>query len=84
MAHALQAYFKKPHTIIAIVIAIAFQLIFSAIWMTAYDGVTERVNNFRIALVNQDKTTGTMIEKQLVGKLPFKVYPWIKKRHKDS
>jgi len=73
MAHALQAYFKKPQTIIAIVIAIAFQLIFSAIWMTAYDGVTERVDNFQIALVNQDKTTGVMIEKQLVGKLPFKV-----------
>ena len=73
MVNALQAYFKKSQTIIAIVIAIAFQLIFSAIWMTAYDGVTERVDNFQIALVNQDKTTGVMIEKQLVGKLPFKV-----------
>lgn len=73
MGNALRAYFKKPQTIIGLVIAVVFQLVFCAIWMTAYDGVTERASNFRIALINQDQTMGTIIEKQLAGQLPFKV-----------
>lgn len=41
--------------------------------MTAYDGVTDRVNQLKVGLVNEDNQMGTDIEKSLKENLPFKV-----------
>ena len=49
-------------TFIGIATAFAFLLIFF-VWMTAYDGVTDRVNQLKIGLVNEDNQMGTDIEK---------------------
>lgn len=71
MKKALQTFMKRPTTWVGIITAIMFQVIFSVIWMTGYDGVTDRVDQLRIAVVNEDQQMGQQISKQLVEKLPF-------------
>ncbi|WP_438349415.1 YhgE/Pip domain-containing protein [Paenibacillus sp. FA6] len=71
MKKAILAYVKKPQTILAIVVALMAQLIFCAFWMTAYDGVLERTNHLKVAIVNEDGEFGQTIVQQLQGKLPF-------------
>lgn len=73
MFEALRLYMKKPTTVIGIVTAMMFQVIFSIIWMTGYDGVTENVKNLQIAVVNQDQGAGAKLTEQLKGSLPFGV-----------
>jgi YhgE/Pip-like protein len=69
----LKDFFKHRETFIGIATAFAFLLIFFCIWMTAYDGVTDRVNQLKVGLVNEDKQMGTIIEKSLKKNLPFEV-----------
>lgn len=70
---ALKHYFKIPETLAGMIIAVAFQLIFFTIWMTAYNGVNERLENLKVAIVNQDKGTGPSIATKLKENLPFTV-----------
>lgn len=69
----LKQFLKMPGTYIGIVVALAFQLIFFCIWLTAYDGVNERANEMKIAIVNQDANMGSKIGEELKGNLPFQV-----------
>ncbi|MBY7128762.1 hypothetical protein COL24_18430 [Bacillus toyonensis] len=69
----LKNFFKFPPTFIGIATAFAFLLIFFCVWMTAYDGVTDRINKLKIGLVNEDNEIGANIEKNLKENLPFKV-----------
>ncbi|WP_284644192.1 YhgE/Pip domain-containing protein [Paenibacillus silviterrae] len=71
MLSALQAYFKKPTTVIGIVTAMMFQVIFSLVWMTGYDGVTDNAKNLKIAVVNEDKGMGPKVVDNLKSALPF-------------
>ncbi|AWB43194.1 ABC transporter [Paenibacillus sp. CAA11] len=71
MFSALKALLRKPPTIIGISVALAFQLIFSLVWMTAYDGMNERTDKLTVAIVNEDGEAGKAIGEQLAGKLPF-------------
>ncbi|MDP4096036.1 DUF3533 domain-containing protein [Paenibacillus sp. P96] len=73
MLTALKLYFSKPMTIIGIITALMFQVIFSVIWMTAYSGVTERSSMLRIAIVNEDPSIGKQIVDELAGNLPFQI-----------
>ncbi|MFD0693937.1 YhgE/Pip domain-containing protein [Paenibacillus sp. GCM10027628] len=66
-------YVKKPQTILAVVVALMAQLIFCVVWMTAYDGVLDRVNHLKIAIVNEDGEFGNTLEKQLESDLPFEI-----------
>lgn len=69
----LRSFFKISETYIGIAAAIAFQLIFFTVWMTAYDGVTERTGNLKIAIVNEDAQIGKSMTEQLKAALPFQV-----------
>lgn len=71
MKNALIAFMKRPTTIVGIFTAIMFQVIFSVIWMTGYNGVTDRVQNLHIAIVNEDAQMGQKIAGNLVQNLPF-------------
>ncbi|GAA4881288.1 ABC transporter permease [Paenibacillus vulneris] len=73
MLNALQAYLKKPATIIGIVTAMMFQVIFSIIWMTGYAGVTDNTKHLKIAIVNEDNGTGAKVIDQLKENLPFQL-----------
>ncbi|AJY77708.1 YhgE/Pip domain-containing protein [Paenibacillus beijingensis] len=73
MKNALRMYLKKPQSKIAVIIALMAQLIFCIVWMTAYDGVLDRVNHLKIAIVNENGEFGSNIAKQLQSNLPFEV-----------
>ncbi|MBH5320039.1 ABC transporter permease [Paenibacillus sp. GSMTC-2017] len=71
MTSALKAFMKRPTTVVGIVTSLMFQIIFSVIWMTGYNGVTDRVDKLRIAIVNEDAGMGKEIAVNLVKSLPF-------------
>lgn len=73
MLQALQAYMKKPATKIGIITAMMFQVIFSLIWMTGYEGVNENTKQLKIAVVNEDPGLGRKVEEQLAQSLPFQL-----------
>lgn len=68
---ALKAFAKRPTTWVGIVTAFMFQIIFSVIWMTGYNGVTDRTDALRIAIVNEDFAMGDAIAGNLANQLPF-------------
>lgn len=72
MKKGLIAFLKAPQTKIGILTALMFQVIFSLIWMTAYDGVTERVDRFTIAAVNEDGAFGTQLVNGFRENTPFR------------
>ncbi|MFB6727374.1 YhgE/Pip domain-containing protein [Bacillus mobilis] len=69
----LKQFLKRPGTYIGIVVALSFQLIFFCVWLTAYDGVNERADQMRIAIVNEDGNIGSKIAEGLQRNLPFQV-----------
>lgn len=71
MKSAFRAFMKQPTTWVGIITAFMFQIIFAVIWMTGYNGVTERVDQLRIAVINEDEQFGSQIAAQLVNGLPF-------------
>ncbi|MHA6480580.1 YhgE/Pip domain-containing protein [Paenibacillus sp. strain BS8-2] len=74
MKLALQSFMKRPTTWVGIITAFMFQIIFSVIWMTGYDGVTDRVDGLTIAIVNEDTSgMGDTIAGNLADNLPFTV-----------
>lgn len=73
MKNALQAFMKRPTTWIGMITALMFQVIFSVIWMTGYNGVTDRVEQLKIAVVNEDQQMGQQIAGSLIQNSPFDV-----------
>lgn len=73
MGKALKAFLQKTPTKIGIATAIMFQLIFSVVWMTGYDGVSDNASHLKIALVNEDAGLGKQISEQVRSNLPFQV-----------
>ncbi|MWC30673.1 YhgE/Pip domain-containing protein [Paenibacillus sp. MMS18-CY102] len=71
MKQAIVAFLKRPTTIVGIITAITFQLIFSVIWMTGYDGVTDRVSKLHVGIVNADGDAGNMLSERLKQAVPF-------------
>ncbi|MCU4295741.1 ABC transporter, partial [Brevibacterium permense] len=47
MLETFKGLIKKPQTIIGVVMALAFQIIFCLVWMTGYNGVNDRVKEFK-------------------------------------
>lgn len=72
MSNTVRLFMKRPTTWVGIATAFMFQLIFSVVWMTGYDGVMTRTNQLHIGIVNEDNQFGTAIVKQLQTALPFK------------
>jgi len=72
MIHALQAYWKRPSTIIGIVTAVMFQIIFVVVWMTAYDGVTEadRLKQLNVGIVVSNQAANKAMADKLAEELP--------------
>lgn len=69
----LKAFFQRKETYLGIAVAIAFQVIFFSVWLTAYDGVTERTSELKIGVVNEDETYGKMITQLMEQNAPFTV-----------
>lgn len=73
MFNAVKTFLKLSSTRTGILAAIMFQLIFSIVWMTGYSGVSNNINNLKIAVVNEDQGVGANIIGELTGKIPFHV-----------
>lgn len=69
----LKSFFKQRETLLGISAAIAFQLIFVIVWLTGYDGVYERTDQFTIGIVNEDSVLGEKITSELKGNNLFQV-----------
>ncbi|MGH0600536.1 YhgE/Pip domain-containing protein [Bacillus mycoides] len=67
----LKQFLKRPGTYVGMVVALSFQLIFFCVWLTAYDGVDERADQMRIAIVNGDANIGSKMAEGLQKNLPF-------------
>ncbi|WP_026675587.1 YhgE/Pip domain-containing protein [Alkalihalobacterium bogoriense] len=63
-----KAFFKSGPTLVGIGIAFAFLLIFFIVWLTAYDGVSDRLENLRVGIVDHDTNFYSSI---LEESLPF-------------
>lgn len=73
MKDALRALAKQQTTAIGIVSALLFQLIFAVVWMTGYDGMTDRTDRLVIGVVNEDPQAGKTIVRNLKEGLPVRV-----------
>ncbi|GIN97140.1 hypothetical protein J6TS1_30100 [Siminovitchia terrae] len=60
-------------TYIGIIAAVMFQLIFFSVWLTAYKGVQDRMDNMSIGIVNEDQSGKMNIAEELERQLPFQV-----------
>lgn len=69
----LKSFFKQKETLLGISAAIAFQLIFVIVWLTGYDGVDERTDQFTIGIVNEDAILGEEITNELKENAPFQI-----------
>jgi hypothetical protein len=49
--------------ILSILLLPCFALIFFSIWMTAYDGVNDRLDHLEISIVNEDKEAGVAMDR---------------------
>lgn len=81
----MKGFFKQKETLLGIVVAILFQLIFFIVWLTAYDGVFDRTDQLKIAVVNEDILYGKHIEKQLEDDsiVDVKLYTELEDAEKD-
>lgn len=73
MGEVLKAFFQLKITKVGIATAALFQLVFSVVWMTGYDGVNERSSQLRIAVVNEDAGFGAALAASLKEQLPFTI-----------
>ncbi|ALS28420.1 ABC transporter [Paenibacillus sp. 32O-W] len=71
MLRALRAFMKNRATWTGILAAFMFQLVFGVVWMTGYDGVTDRTANLKVAVVNEDQEMGSLVVDRLGRNLPF-------------
>src|SRR5699024_9572316 len=69
----LKSFFKQRETLLGISAAIAFQLIFVIVWLTGYDGVYDRTDQFTIGIINEDSVLGEKITNELKENTPFQV-----------
>lgn len=69
---ALSNFIKQPSTIAGILTAMMFQLIFSLVWMTGYDGVSNNMERLKLAIVLEDQAA-TAVLSPLALQLPFDV-----------
>lgn len=70
----LKAFFKRKETYLGIAVALLFQIIFFSVWLTAYDGIDERLDQFNVAVFNNDEQAcGQSIAETLEKEAPFQV-----------
>lgn len=71
MKTAFQAFFKQRTTWIGVGAAVMFQLVFGLVWMTGYDGVSDRMNELKAAIVADPQAAP--IVQTLANQLPIEI-----------
>lgn len=73
MGQIFKAFLKLPTTKVGIITAVLFQLIFTVVWMTGYQGINDRIDRLNVAIVNEDQAIGATIVENLQQNLPVGV-----------
>lgn len=73
MGQVFKAFLKLPTTKVGMMTAVLFQLIFTVVWMTGYQGINDRIDRLNVAIVNEDQTMGATITENLQQNLPVGV-----------
>src|SRR5699024_8071092 len=68
----IKSFFRQKETLLGITAAIAFQLIFVIVWLTGYDDVYERADQFKIGIINEDTVHDEKAKKEMKDKTLFK------------
>lgn len=68
----LKDFLKILQTKIGLVFALVVPLIFTIVWLTGYNGATERLDQLKIGIINSDGANGQKIEKIIQETVPFK------------
>ena len=66
-------YIKNKYISLGVVIAILTVIIFFSVWLSAYSGVSNRVNEVDIGIVNKDSNTLKSTIDEIKKSVPFKV-----------
>ncbi|WP_112180495.1 YhgE/Pip domain-containing protein [Paraliobacillus zengyii] len=64
-------FFKIFQTKLGLVFAIGLPLFFTVIWMTGYDGATERIDQLTVGIVNQEGADSETIAESIETYVPF-------------
>lgn len=69
--NVFKQFFKTRETYIGIAAVLIFQLVFFSVWLTAYDGVSDRIDHLKIAVINEDDRFGKTIASTIVEEVSF-------------
>jgi len=69
-------FLKIVQTKIGLVFAIFVPLIFTLIWMTGYNGATERIDQLKVGIVNEDQAAGQPIADAIGKQAPYTIVPY--------
>ncbi|WP_411342439.1 YhgE/Pip domain-containing protein [Paenibacillus sp. WLX1005] len=69
--HTVKDFLNIVQTKIGLVFAIFVPLLFTIVWMTGYNGATERISQLKVGIVNEDGTNGATIASGMTSQLPY-------------
>ncbi|WP_138750851.1 YhgE/Pip domain-containing protein [Paenibacillus sinopodophylli] len=69
--NVFKSFMKAPTTVIGMVFGLIVPLLFVMIWMTGYDGASERLDKLDVAIVATEGTQGAGIADQIENEAPF-------------
>lgn len=72
MIKTIKAFLGILQTKIGMVFAILVPLLFTVIWMTGYNGATDRIDQLKIGIVNKDGEFGETIAEAITSGVPYK------------
>jgi len=64
--NTLKQFLRKRETYLGLAAAVAFQIIFFIVWLTAYDGVYGRVDQMEVGIVTEDEQIGAAVKETLL------------------
>lgn len=69
--HTCKAFLSIVQTKIGLVFAVFVPLLFTIVWMTGYNGATERLDQLKVGIVNEDGRSGAVIIERMIQQMPY-------------
>ncbi|WP_052723711.1 YhgE/Pip domain-containing protein [Paenibacillus wulumuqiensis] len=69
-------FLKIVQTKIGLVFAVFVPLLFTIIWMTGYNGATQRIDQLKVGIVNEDQAAGQQIADAIGKQAPYQIVPY--------
>ncbi|MFD2330959.1 YhgE/Pip domain-containing protein [Cohnella sp. GCM10020058] len=68
---AFRGFFKLLPTKVGLTFAFVLPVLFSVVWMTGYNGATERLGQLKVGIVNETGEAGAAIEQAIKNRMPY-------------